>query len=320
MLLIMAFMKLIEYIKPMFIARTTNEILLLILIVIGILILVLMFFRKMNEHEVEGFEQKENFVLKQGDEVYDDFYSQMYDSIMDCEERAKFEATTILNNTQPSKENAVFLDIGSGNGNLVEIFRKRGYRIYGVDKSSAMVNASMTQYPKSEIKCGNVENTMEFEHNTFTHILCMGFTIYNFKDKSLFFRNCYHWLMSNGYLIIHVVDREKYDSTIMASKTYDIGAINKYANTRITDSNVDFDAMNYKSEYDFAKEQVVLKETFTDKSNNKVRQNEQILYMEPHEKIITIAKMCGFIVHGQVNMKPYNADEYQYIYILEKIM
>jgi ubiquinone/menaquinone biosynthesis C-methylase UbiE len=309
---------LMKYIKSFIVEKTTNEKWLMLLIVIGILILVMMFFR--DEHHTEGFEQQENFVLKQADEVYDDFYSQMYDSIMDCGERAKFEMTTILNNTQPSKENSVFLDIGSGTGNLVELFRKKGYRIYGVDKSPSMVNASITQYPKCEIKCGNVENTMEFEHNTFTHILCLGFTMYNFKDKSLFFRNCYHWLMSNGYLILHVVDREKYDSTIMASKNYDIGPLNKYTNKRITDSNVDFDNINYKSEYDFAKEEVRFKETFTDRSNNKIRQNEQILYMESIQKILTIAKLCGFIIHGQVNMKPYNGDEYQYIYILEKIM
>jgi len=312
-------MMLVNYIKSIIFDKTPNEKWLMLLIVIGITIVIVMYFRKQT-YETEGFEQKDNFVLKQSDEVYDDFYSQVYDSIMDCDERAKYEMVTILNATQPSKENSVFLDIGSGTGNLVEIFRKKGYRIYGVDKSQSMVNASITQFPKCEIKCGNVENTMEYEHNTFSHILCLGLTIYNFKDKSLFFRNCYHWLMSNGYLVLHLVDREKYDSTIMASKQYDMESVNKYSSTRVTDSNVDFGAINYKSEYDFSKEHVVLKETFTDTTSNKVRQNEQVFFMESHQKILTIAKMCGFIIHAQVNMKPYNGDEYQYIYILEKIM
>lgn len=307
---------LIEYIKSILFAKTPNRKWLRILMAIGIIMLIVMFFQK---NEKEGFEQKDNFVLKKSDEIYDDFYSKMYDDIMDCSDRGKFEMTTIINGTLPSKENSVFLDIGSGTGNLVEIFRKKGYRIYGLDKSPHMVNTSMSQYPKCEIKCGNAENTMEFEHNTFTHILCLGFTIYNFKDKSLFFRNCYHWLMQNGYLIIHLVDREKYNSTNVVSKYYDSESISKYSNTRITDTNVDLGDINYKSEYDFSGENVIVKETFTD-SSNKIRQNEQVLFMESHEKILNIAKMCGFVVHSQSNMKDYNNDKYQYIYILERIM
>lgn len=311
---------LIEYIKSIFFAKTPNQKWLRILIVIGIIIIIVMYFRQSKWNEKEGFEQKDNFTMKQGSEIYDDFYAKMYDDIMDCNERAKFEMTTIIGATLPSKENSVFLDIGSGTGNLVEIFRKKGYRIYGIDKSPSMVNTSVSEFPKCEIKCGDVENTMEFEHNTFTHIVCLGFTIYDFQDKSLFFRNCYHWLMHNGYLVLHLVNREKYDSTIMASKQYDIDSVNKYSTKRITDSNVDFDTINYKSEYNFAKESVHLKETFTDKISNKVRQNERTLFMEPHEKILNIAKMCGFIIHAEFNMNKYNHDSYQYIYILEKIM
>jgi ubiquinone/menaquinone biosynthesis C-methylase UbiE len=309
-------MVLLKYINSILFAKTSDKKWLRILIALGIIILIVMYFRKKDN---EGFEQKDNFVLKHAGEVYDDFYSKIYDDIMDCTERAKFEMATIIDATQPSKENSVFLDIGSGTGNLVEIFRKKGYRIYGVDKSPHMVNKSITQFPKCEVKCGNAENTMEFEHNTFTHILCLGFTIYNFKDKSLFFRNCYHWLMQNGYLILHLVDREKYDSTISAAKYYHSDAIAKYSTTRITDSNVDLGNINYKSEYDFSGENVLVKETFTD-LNNKIRQNEQVLFMESHEKILTIAKMCGFIIRGQYNMKNYNNDKYQYIYVLERIM
>lgn len=311
---------LIEYIKSIFFAKTHNQKWLRLVIAIGIIIVIVMYFRDSKWNEKEGFDQKDNFVMKQGDNIYDDFYSKMYNDIMDCSERAKFEMSTIINATHPSKENSVFLDIGSGTGNLVEIFRKKGYRIYGIDQSPFMVNTSITNYPKCEIKCGNAENTMEFEHNTFTHILCVGFTIYNFKDKSLFFRNCYHWLMANGYLVLHLVDREKYDSTIMASKQYDIESVNKYSTKRITDSNVDFDTINYKSEYDFTKESVVLKETFTDTINHKIRQNEQTLFMECREKILGIAKMSGFIIHAQFSMSKYNNDSYQYIYVLEKIM
>jgi ubiquinone/menaquinone biosynthesis C-methylase UbiE len=310
-----------EYVKSIIFAKTPNKKWLRLLIAIGIVAVLVILFRKTTPSEkTEGFDQTGYFALKQNDEVYDDFYARMYSNIMDCENRADFEMKTVIDMTQPSKSNSVILDVGSGTGDLVEIFRRKGYRIYGIDKSQSMVDAQLSQFPKSETKCGNAVNPMEFEHNTFTHILCMGFTIYNFENKSMFFKNCYHWLMSNGYLILHLVDREQYDPTIIAAKPYGIESPQKYADIRITDSNVDFGNVKYKSEYDFSSEKVTMKESFTDVATGKIRQNEQTLFMESRDKILMIAKMSGFIVHGQVNMTSYNGDPHQFIYVLEKIM
>jgi ubiquinone/menaquinone biosynthesis C-methylase UbiE len=310
-----------EYVKSIIFAKTPNKKWLRLLIAIGIVAVLVILFRKTTPSEkTEGFDQTGYFALKQNDEVYDDFYARMYSNIMDCENRADFEMKTVIDMTQPSKSNSVILDVGSGTGDLVEIFRRKGYRIYGIDKSQSMVDAQLSQFPKSETKCGNAVNPMEFEHNTFTHILCMGFTIYNFENKSMFFKNCYHWLMSNGYLILHLVDREQYDPTIIAAKPYGIESPQKYADIRITDSNVDFGNVKYKSEYDFSSEKVTMKESFTDVATGKIRQNEQTLFMESRDKILMIAKMSGFIVHGQVNMTSYNGDPHQFNYVLEKIM
>lgn len=312
-----------EYVKSIIFAKTHNKKWLRLLIAIGIVVIVVMLFKKMNRSaQAEGFDQAGNFVLKKNAEVYDDFYAHMYSDIMDCENRAEFEMETIVDMTQPSKETSVILDVGSGTGHLVEIFRKKGYRIYGVDKSPAMVDAQSIQFPKCETKCGDVVNPMEFEHNTFTHILCMGMTIYNFENKSVFFRNCYHWLMSNGYLLLHLVDPDKYDSTVLAAKPPGVDNPQKYMDTshRVTNSTIDIGSVNYKSEYDFSSEKVTMKETFTDIATGKIRQNEQTLFMENREKILTIAKLCGFIIHAQVNMTKYNGDSHQFIYLLEKIM
>jgi len=308
-----------EYLISIIFAKTPNKKWLRLLIAIGIVVIVFMLFKKMTPSS-EGFDQAGNFVLKNNGEIYDDFYSHMYSDIMDCENRSEFELKTVVDMTQPSKSNSVILDVGSGTGHLVEIFRKKGYRIYGIDKSPSMVDVQSSQFPKCETKCGDVGNPMEFEHNTFTHILCMGMTIYDFENKPGFFKNCYHWLMSNGYLILHLVDPDKYDSTVLAAKPPGIENPQKYAAHRITDSNIDIGSINYKSEYDFSSEKVAMKETFTDAATGKIRQNEQTLFMEKREKILTIAKLCGFIVHAQVTMKEYNGDPHQFIYVLEKIM
>ena len=310
-----------EYMNSIIFAKTPNKKWLRLLIAIGIVVAVVMLFKKMNPSEnTEGFDQSGHFVLKNNNEVYDDLYSRMYGDIMDCENRAEFEKKSVIDMTQPSKENSVILDVGSGTGHLVEIFRKKGYRIYGIDKSPAMVNIQSSRFPKCETKLGDVVNPMEFDHNTFTHILCMGMTIYSFENKSTFFRNCYHWLMSNGYLILHLVDREKYDPTNLAGRPDFIKNPQLYSDKRITDSNIDFGNVNYKSEYDFSSEKVSMKETMTDSTTGKIRQNEQTLFMESRNKILMIAKMSGFMIHAQMNMSNYNGDAHQFIYVLEKIM
>ena len=38
------------------------------------------------------------------------------------------------------------------------------------------------------------------------------YSIYEFQNKKQFFNNCYNWLKPNGYLIIHLVDREKFSA------------------------------------------------------------------------------------------------------------
>ena len=126
--------------------------------------------------------------------------------------------------------------------------------------------------------------------------------------------------MPNGYLILHLVDREKYDPTNLAGRPDFIKNPQLYSDNRITNSNIDFGNVNYKSEYDFSSERVEMKETMTDYITGKIRQNEQTLFMESRNKILMIAKMLGFIIHAQMNMSDYNGDAYQFIYVLEKIM
>jgi hypothetical protein len=63
---------------------------------------------------------------------------------------------------------------------------------------------------------------------------------------------------------------------------------------------------------------VVNKETFTDKTTQKIRQNEQYMYMENRDTILTMAKLAGFIVRGYADK--YNGEDYQYLYVLERVM
>ena len=45
------------------------------------------------------------------------------------------------------EKNSRVLDIGSGNGHHVNLLEKSGYKVEGVDKSTAMINSAKKKYP-----------------------------------------------------------------------------------------------------------------------------------------------------------------------------
>ena len=277
------------------------------------------------EKKKEGFEQSTPFVLKQNEQVFEDtFYSEIYDKIYIPSSNAKTDINQIIQMTQPSKIYSCFLDIGSGTGTLLNELQMKGYRVYGIDKSQAMVNYTEDKYPEVNVKCGDVHEPMSFEPGVFTHILCSNFTIYHFENKNKLFRNIYHWLTPGGYLFLHLVDPSRFDTIIPSGKPSIIDTPQKYAknNTRITETVLDFKTFKYKSKYDLSNysssnNKIQLIETFTDDTNQRVRQYEQVLFMEPKETILSVVQQCGFILHSQSD---YSTDSYQYLIILERPM
>ncbi len=271
----------------------------------------------------EGFTQNDKYVVKRNADIYDLFYIGIYDYLNKTKKRSEFEATKIVETTQPDKQNSVMLDIGCGTGCIVNELVSKGYRAFGVDKSVAMVDLAKQKFPNASVKLGNAEDSMEFDRETFTHILCLNKTIYEFPDKVAFFRNCYHWLVPGGYLIIHTVDPKKFDPIVPAGKPRIIDNPQKYAKERITDTVIDFMDFKYKSAYDFRdinrNGTVRHVETFTDKQTGNIRENEHILAMDDEKAILDAARLSQFVGYGQFTMKEYNGDENQTVYILQKI-
>lgn len=287
------------------------------MIILGIILIAIFFYKKQNLAPFyEGFSQDSRFVSKFQDEKYDDFYVKIYDSIMVPKNRVDYEIKKIIDMTQPDKK-SVFLDIGSGTGDLVSSLNSNGYKVFGIDKSKSMVDQSDKKYPDLQVKCGNVKEPMTYESNTFTHILCMGMTLYEFDNKREFFNNCYFWLKSGGHLVLHLADRNKFDTIIPGGKPALLSNPQNYTETRIKDTIIDFIDFEYKSTYDINNEKVVLKETFTDGLTKNIRQNEFGLYMDEIKDILNLATSIGFLMKGYATYKELG-DENQYIYILER--
>jgi SAM-dependent methyltransferase len=295
------------------------------LVIVAIVALLYMLHKTLKRKKIseEGFDQRDQFVLKQDHEKYDDFYCHLYDILANTETRAEWELKQVLKMTEPTTANSVILDVGCGCGKKVDQLQKAGFKAYGIDSSKAMVEQATRKYPDIPIQEGDVMEPMQFDKSTFSHILCTHFTLYELENKMDFFRNCYSWMIPNGYLILHLVDPEQFNAIVPAAMK------NRWRNRdphqRLTDALVKFHDFQYHAHYEFSKEKkmdstVEFTETFTDNVTGKVRKNEQTLYMDSISDILKMANRAGFLFHGKVTMKECNQDDNQYLFVLERMM
>jgi SAM-dependent methyltransferase len=153
----------------------------------------------------------------------------------------------------------------------------------------------------------------------FSHITCFYFTIYYVQNKLEFFQNCYKWLKPGGYLVLHLVNRNKFDPIINASNPVNFISPQKYAKKRITNSIVKFNNFTYKANFSIDKNRNVanFKEMLKYNKNGNVRENNHILFMDTQKRILTLAKNAGFVLKGKIDLVRAQY-EYQYLYILQK--
>ena len=120
----------------------------------------------------------------------------------------------------------------------------------------SMINYIDKNHPNVNTKCGNAKESITYEKGSFSHILATGMCIYLFENKDEFLRNCFYWLKPGGYLILHLVDREKFDTIVPRGKPGLLKHPQKYASSRITSTNIDFIDFKYNGKYDFS--QIIL--------------------------------------------------------------
>jgi len=286
-------------------------------IITGIILIILMVVNKSAIYK-EGFVQREKFVLKQGNDIYDIFYSGIYDELVHDTVKNNFEIEEIKRLIKPTTSSRV-LDIGSGNGHHVKLLKNTGFNAEGIDKSSAMVESSKNKYPQCKFKHADALESMIYPKDTFTTITCLYFTIYYINDKRLLLQNCYDWLKPGGSLVLHLVNRDKFDPILNAADPLHLVSAQKYAKKRITNSIVKFKDFQYKAnfELDKSKNLAEFDETFKDDKSGHVRQNKHKLYIETQKDILSIAKNIGFILHGKIDMVT-TQYQYQYMYLLYK--
>jgi SAM-dependent methyltransferase len=287
-----------------------------ILIFIAFLLIIIVFFKSLTPRK-EGFILDEKALYKEGTAVYDDFYANIYDYLVFSGVKNDYEIGTIINSTNPT-EKSVIADIGCGTGHHVSNLSSKNLNVIGIDISPSMIKKAKEEYPDGTFQVGDALNNNLFKMNSLTHILCLYFTIYYFKDKRRFFDNCMDWLMPGGFLIIHLVDRESFDPILPPGNPLYIVSPQKYAKERITKTKVTFNDFVYSANFNFDKNSDLA--YFDEKfkfNDGRVRKQQQKLYMDDTTTILNLAQDCGFIMHAKVDLVKC-AYESQFLYVFYK--
>jgi SAM-dependent methyltransferase len=288
-----------------------------LLLFMALLLLLILVFKGTNSVK-EGFEQSDKFLIKTGPEVYDEFYADIYDYLVFNNLKDDYEVGEIINKANPSSKSRI-LDVGCGTGHHVGSFSSKGLDVLGIDISPSMIDKAKENFPDYKFQVADALNGSEFDPDSFTHILCMYFTIYYFKDKTQFFNNCYKWLMPGGYLIVHLVDRDRFDPILPPGNPLMYVSPQRYAKKRITSTKVKFTDFSYSADFnlDDKNDIATFVEKFKNDSDGKVRKNEHTMYMPDIQQIVDEAQACGFILESQVDLLQCQY-EYQYLYVFVK--
>ena len=275
----------------------------------------------------EDYNKANNFVMKHDNKVFDEFYTNYYDHIHLNKKKNNFEIGKIMGIEKPNNHTKI-LDVGCGTGHHVDLLSKKNLEVIGLDQSPAMIAKATENYPNCEFVKGNILNNTLFDYGTFTHILCLGQTIYYIKKKAEFFENCYSLLADGGYLVIHLVKRDEFKPFVSPDDATVIYDPEKYKKKDVTQTIIKFGKDDeYVSNYVLNKDAnedadvnapyAVYKEKFQNYATNNIRKNEINLYMPALSQVLNIAKSKGFSVHKKIDMDPVKHNN-QYLYVLQK--
>jgi ubiquinone/menaquinone biosynthesis C-methylase UbiE len=246
-----------------------------------ILIIMIFFVGISHYSKREGFiNQTQKFSLIKGPSIFDEFYSTVYDDIITDNVKDEYQIGTIINKTGPTNKSLV-LDIGSGTGNIVNLFNEKNINAIGLDKSASMVNIAKSKFPNLTFNQGDATNIMLYPAHSFTHITCLNDTIHYIKNKNSLIKNIYEWLIPGGYFIV----------AVNTSDDFSPSKQNKSL----------FNTFTYKSSTENVNGHIVFSEIFKD-NDNKIRKQEHKLYL--NDNVVKFAQDNGFVIESKYNLSP----------------
>ena len=299
--------------------RYINTIFLVILIIV-ILMMFSRYLLKSNKNifaNHEGFSQNDKYISKLNENIYDEFYSSIYDELHDTERVVDYQFDELMK-AVPFNDSSKVLDIGSGTGYFLNVLSKNDINAIGLEKSLSIKSYSENLYPNINVIHGDANDPKTFDRNTFSHITLLSFTLYEFEEQYKLLKNCYFWLRNNGFIIVHLIEKDKYNPLVAASNPFRNMNPQQFRRERIKKARIDFGDFDYLNQVDFKNDnRISIKETFTDNLTQNVRENELTIYVDSIENTMKMFMDCGFSAKGKFDF--YN-DSYQHVYIFTKLV
>jgi SAM-dependent methyltransferase len=251
------------------------------------------------------------------DSLFDGFYARVYDHLVGGDSRVVAEVKLLLawaKTFRPDPATLKVLDVGSGTGGAVAAFHKEGVAAaVGIDPSAAMVAKAKKAHPGLDFRVGAAETTRQFAPGAFSLATLLYHTVYYLKDRREAWRNLFEWLEPGGLLVVHVVNKTKFDPVLEAASPFVAFSVQRHAKERVTKSHVTFKEFEYFA--DFAQphaDRGEFRETFAFKDG---RKRTQTHYLDmPDMKVLTAeAEAAGFVFKRAIDMTPVGY-EYNYLF------
>ena len=183
-----------------------------------------------------------------------------------------------------------------------------------MDKSAAVIEFAQEKNKDLEVKLGDGTALMTYDKGTFTHITCMYFTIYEFRDKAVLFRNIHHWLQRGGFFILHLVDEKKFDMIAPCAKVRG-DLVSEFSRERITKSTVVMPTYIYGSKYTpiDSSQDYQFEETFKSNGTQNTRVNSRRLFMESKANQISALEKLGFVLWDETTYESQSGSKFNYL-------
>jgi ubiquinone/menaquinone biosynthesis C-methylase UbiE len=252
------------------------------------------------------------------DKIYDKFYADVYDTVALDKPKVTFEAGYIKSLIDLDRGDNKILDVGCGTGQHTKYLSEHTEYV-GLDKSNDMLrHARMNINNNCRLVAGDANKLSVVAEDAFSHIICLYFTIYYFKDPDKLFYNFGRWLKKDGILVIHLVDRDKFDPVLNPANPSRVNSIQKYADKRITSSIINFNNVTYISDFVLKKNNMAeFQEIIRFKKTNTERRQRHIMYMFTNKKYVQIAKKNGFELQEIKSMNEVKY-EHNYLFVFKK--
>ena len=271
--------------------------------------------------DIEGFTNQgdgtdTNSLIIGTDLLFDDFYAKIYDQVVAGAQRQEAEVTLTMGWVKtiwPEVGHIQVLDVGCGTGGQVSAFTKLGVgKAVGIDRSESMITRGRSMHKGLDLRVGDAENIGVAAAGEYNLCTSYYFTFYYFQDRQQILRNFYQWLQPGGCLVLHLVNREKFDPILESASPFMAFSVQKYSKERVTHSKVSFDKFDYEANFDLDGSRGTFMETFTFADGRKRRQ-VHTLRMPTMAQIVSEVESVGFKYQQYIDMTGIGY-EYQYLF------